>query len=189
MSFMTGKKRILILGSSGAGKSTLARALGEATGLPVVHLDRLWWLPGWENRSREEFDCLLEQELSRESWIMDGNYARTLPQRLARAQGVVLLEPGRLRCEMGILHRVLNGGRAVRQDMAPGCPERLDLSFLRWVWNFPAQDGAATAALLEQYRQVPVLRLNSRRQANRFLKEVQEDGRIQDGCGHRHGGN
>lgn len=39
-------KRILILGCGGAGKSTLARRLGAATGLPVVHLDGLYWQPG-----------------------------------------------------------------------------------------------------------------------------------------------
>ena len=47
-------KRVLIVGCGGSGKSTLARHLGEKTGLPVVHLDRLWWLPGWVERSRED---------------------------------------------------------------------------------------------------------------------------------------
>ncbi|MEL6615862.1 MAG: AAA family ATPase, partial [Bacteroidota bacterium] len=32
-------QRVMIVGGPGAGKSTLARRLGEATGLPVIHID------------------------------------------------------------------------------------------------------------------------------------------------------
>ena len=42
-----GMRRALVIGSGGAGKSTLARELGARAGLPVVHLDRLYWRPGW----------------------------------------------------------------------------------------------------------------------------------------------
>src|SRR6185312_14717291 len=38
-------ERVVILGSGGAGKTRLALALGECTGLPVVHLDPLFWRP------------------------------------------------------------------------------------------------------------------------------------------------
>ena len=75
-------KRIMIIGCGGSGKSTLARALGENLRMPVIHLDKLWWRPGWEHISREEFDALLEQELVKDSWIMDGDFERTIPRRL-----------------------------------------------------------------------------------------------------------
>lgn len=64
--------RILIVGCGGAGKSTLARQLGQKLNLPVVHLDKIWWLPNWQNRSKEEFDILLDNELSESHWIIDG---------------------------------------------------------------------------------------------------------------------
>ncbi len=51
-------QRIAILGCSGGGKSTLARALGEALDLPVVHLDQLYWLPGWVERDKAGFRAL-----------------------------------------------------------------------------------------------------------------------------------
>ena len=53
-------RRILVIGCCGAGKSVFSRKLGEKLGLPVVPLDRLFWLPGWRERPREEFDALLE---------------------------------------------------------------------------------------------------------------------------------
>lgn len=45
-------KRILIVGCAGSGKTTLAVALGERTGLPVIHLDQHHWRPGWVERSK-----------------------------------------------------------------------------------------------------------------------------------------
>ena len=56
-------ERIMIIGCGGSGKSTLARQLGQKLNMPVVHLDQLWWLPGWVERDRESFDALLAQQL------------------------------------------------------------------------------------------------------------------------------
>ena len=81
-------ERVLILGCGGAGKSTLARQLGAQTGLPVVHLDQGWWLPGWKNPPEEAFDRWVEEMLAGEWWIIDGNYKWTLEVRLCRADTV-----------------------------------------------------------------------------------------------------
>lgn len=169
---LEGKRRILIIGSSGAGKSTLARALGRAMGLPVVHLDKLWWLPGWQNRSREEFDALLAGELAKDAWIMDGNYARTLDWRLSRADCVILLEMPRLVCIAGVLGRIARSRGRTRPDMAAGCPERLDWEFLRWVWRFPKEDGAGARAALARRPEVPVIVVRSRRAAQKLAEEA-----------------
>ena len=83
-------ERVMIIGCGGAGKSTLAKRLGEKTGLPVVHLDQIWWAPGnWEHLSREEFDDRLAVEMEKDCWIMDGNFNRTLDVRLERADTVL----------------------------------------------------------------------------------------------------
>ena len=77
-------ERIVIIGCGGAGKSTLARQLGEKLNIPVVHLDKLWWKPNWVESSREEFDAKLARELAKPRWIMDGNFNRPKPERIAR---------------------------------------------------------------------------------------------------------
>jgi len=51
-------RRILVIGIAGGGKSTLALKLGEVLGLPVIHLDAIFWKPGWESIPREEFRAL-----------------------------------------------------------------------------------------------------------------------------------
>lgn len=169
---LEGRRRILIIGSSGAGKSTLARALGQAAGLPVVHLDKLWWLPGWQNRSKEEFDALLGEELEKDAWIIDGNYDRTLETRLRRADCVIRLAPPRLTCVAGVLGRIWRNRGRTRPDMGEGCPERVDWAFLRWVWHFPEEEGARAQRILARWPQVPVITLRSRRAVNKLLREV-----------------
>lgn len=86
--------RICILGPSNSGKSTLAAAIGQARGLEVVHLDRLYHDPGsdWVPRGREAFVALHDEAISHDGWVMDGNYSRCMPQRFARATGVIVLE-------------------------------------------------------------------------------------------------
>ena len=73
--------RILILGCPGSGKSTFARALAARTGLPVVHLDNIWWRADGTHVSREAFDRALDGLLRGEQWIMDGIRARVGQKR------------------------------------------------------------------------------------------------------------
>ena len=83
-------ERILIIGCGGAGKSTLARKLGEKTGLPVVHLDQIWWEPGnWKHLEKPEFDERLMAELEKPRWILDGNFNRTMELRLETEGGTI----------------------------------------------------------------------------------------------------
>jgi adenylate kinase family enzyme len=86
--------RICLLGPSNSGKSTLAAAIGRARGLRVIHLDQLHHRPNshWEPRPAAEFIALHDEALAGEHWVMDGNYSRCLPQRLARATGLILLD-------------------------------------------------------------------------------------------------
>ena len=126
-------QRVLVLGNGGAGKSTFARRMGERFSLPVVHLDKLWWLPGWQNRSREQFDALLAEELSKPAWVMDGNYERTLPARLAAADAAVFLDIPARTCLEGAYARVEAYAGRTRPDMTEGCPERADGEFEAWI--------------------------------------------------------
>ena len=163
-------QRILIIGCSGAGKSTLARKLGEKTGLPVVHLDALFWKPGWVESEREVFDAKVLAELEKPAWIIDGNYARTLPVRLEKCDGVIYLDFPRWLCILGVLKRVLTTYGTVRPDMPEGCPERFDWEFLKWVWNFNRNNREKTWAQLEKLPAEKVMILKNRREVRKFLQ-------------------
>ncbi len=166
-------ERIIIIGCGGAGKSTLARQLGEMLNLPVVHLDKLWWLPGWKARSQEEFDGLLAAELQKPQWIMDGNFNRTMPQRSARCDTIIYLDFSRWACLMGVAKRIFTTYGKVRPDMGEGCPERLDWEFLKWVWNFNKNKREESYRLLKETTHARTIVLKNRRMVRRFLKDLQ----------------
>lgn len=143
-------RRILIIGCCGAGKTTLANELSKRLDLPVVHLDKLWWNPGWIESTPEEFDARLAAELLRECWIIDGNYKRTLAERLKRADTVFFLAYSRSRCLWQIFRRLREFRGRTRPDLADGCPERIDREFLRFVWGFNRRVLPEIRQLLEQ---------------------------------------
>ena len=171
-------KRVIIIGCGGAGKSTLARKMGELTGIPVIHLDQLFWKPGWVERTREEFDPMIQRELEKEAWIMDGNFSRTLPQRIQRCDMVIYLDFSRMSCLLGVLKRVLTTYGKVRPDMGEGCPERMDFDFMKWVWNYNQNKRESNYRLLNEATHAETVVLKNRRRVRRFLKSLENEGSV-----------
>jgi adenylate kinase family enzyme len=166
-------RRVVIIGPGGSGKSTLARELGPRLGLPVVHLDQMFWTPGWVQRPREEFDRLLAEALAGERWIIDGNYGRTMPVRFAACDTVLFLDfPRRIYMWRAMLRPLRYKGRT-RPDMTEGCPERMTLEFLKFLWRWPGKDRATTLARLDALPpSTRVITLRSPRAVKDFLQRT-----------------
>ena len=165
-------ERSLIIGCGGSGKSTLARALGEKTGLPVIHLDKLFWKPGWVESSKEEIDQRIREEIEKPRWIIDGNYNRTLELRAARCDTIIFLDFHRVTCLLGVVKRILTTYGTVRPDMGPGCPERFDPEFLKWVWNYNRDKRERNYRLLNENVHAQTIVLKNRRAVRKFLKSL-----------------
>ena len=166
-------KRVLVIGAGGAGKTTFAKALAARTGLPLVHLDQLFWRPGWIKTPDAEWDRLTAELIARDDWITDGNYGRTFPIRLAAADTVVLLDLPRLVCTWRILLRQLRYLGRVRPDAAPGCPERLTWEFVSWVWTYPSRRLPEMLQRLDSVRTTKqVIVLRRQREVTRFLAQL-----------------
>lgn len=165
-------ERIVIIGCPGSGKSTLARELGEKLNLTVVHLDRLWWTKGWENVSMEVFDARLENALALDSWIIDGNYSRTMDARLEKCDTIIWLDYSRWACLWGMFQRaILNHGK-VRLDMAEGCPDRFDWEFVKFIWNFNKNNRVLNQTRIAKSKHAKAYVLRNRKEKNDFLKSI-----------------
>jgi adenylate kinase family enzyme len=124
------------LGCSGSGKSTLALDLSRRLSLPARFIDQQTWLPGWVLRDWKDADVDVWAILSETAWVLDGASLRHLPRALEAADWVIFLDLPRWRCLLRVLGRVWQSWGRVRVEMAPGCPEQFDLSFLGWIWNW-----------------------------------------------------
>jgi adenylate kinase family enzyme len=165
-----GMRRVLVIGSGGAGKSTVAARIAGRLALPLIHLDALYWRAGWRPTEKGEWERVVRELVAAPAWVMDGNYGGTLDLRLARCDTVVFLDLPRALCLWRVLRRRLAHRGRSRPDVAPGCPERVDWEFVRWVWSYPARRRPAIlrklAALRPDQRAVV---LTSTREVERFV--------------------
>lgn len=144
-------KKILIVGNSGAGKTTLAVQLGKLFGLHIVFLDKLWWLPDWKTREKDEFDRLLLKELEKPEWIIEGNYRRTFPTRLKYADFCIFLDYDYETCFQGVLKRSNKYKGKNRPDMVKGCKEtgEVDKDFADWIKGYKEKEAPLMKELIE----------------------------------------
>lgn len=167
-------QRVVIMGSSGAGKSTLARKLGERLGLPVVHLDALFFEPGWVEPETQKFRERVTTALAGDRWVCEGNYlSKTGDLRLPRADTVIWLEQPRWLRLLRVTWRSLRHFGQTRADLAPECPEKIPAELWPFIWTFDREKAPALlAAIAERAPQARLLRLKGNAEVAAFLKSL-----------------
>ncbi|WP_270180855.1 DNA topology modulation protein [Alkalihalobacillus sp. CinArs1] len=172
-------RKIAIIGSGGSGKSTLARALGERLQIDVYHLDALFWKPNWEGVPKEEQRDVQLNIVSKDEWICDGNYGGTMEIRLDAADTVIFLDLPRALCTYRVFKRAVQYRNRTRPDMGEGCKERVSLTFLKWVWNYPKEK---RPEILRRLNRLPeekkVYHLTSKKAIARFLTNIGSEERV-----------
>jgi len=167
-------QRILVMGSSGSGKSTFSKRLSDITGIPVVSVDALFWKPGWVESEKAEFHARLSAAAQQPRWIMDGNFTSHLVElRRDACDTLIWFDLSRATCMLGILKRIAKSYGRVRPEMAEGCPEKIDLEFFRYVWNFREQQRPKLLAYFEGLRpDQTFITFTRRAQADRYLSDL-----------------
>lgn len=169
-------KKVLVIGSGGAGKSVFAKRLGALLQLEVLHLDKFYWRPGWVETPKTEWLQIVETLLRAEAWIMDGNYSGTLDLRLDSCDTVIFLDMPRLLCLRRVLRRAISYRDTQRPDMSEGCPERVSLEFISWVWNYSRRTRPKVMARLEKISTSKrVVRLRSDDEVETFLTRAKAE--------------
>lgn len=160
----------MLIGSGGAGKSTLARRLGENLHIEVIHLDTLMWRPGWQFVEKVEQIQIQRKLVQKDEWIIDGNYSSTFDIRLDRADTIIFLNYSRYLCLYRALKRMVHYRNKTRPDMVEGNDERLDVNFLKWIWNYPNKIKPKVMDKLSQLpKEKEVIILNNPKEAENFV--------------------
>ena len=157
-------KKIIVIGCPGSGKSTVSRALHNKTGIPLYHLDTMYWNA---DKTTVEKSVLLERlsvVLEKDEWIIDGNYGSTMELRMAACDTVVFLDYSLDVCLDGIKER---RGKP-RSDM-PWIETEEDAEFIEFIKSYDEQQKPKVLELLKKYSDKNIIILESREQVDAFL--------------------
>lgn len=145
--------KIAIIGSPGSGKSYLGSALHTLLQIPLYHLDKYQWKPGWEKRDPISIETSHNDLCDADEWIIEGCTVRHFSYRAQKADVIIFLDIPRSVCLYRIFKRAFTNFGKVYYSSAPGCKERFpSFSFLKYVWQFPVQQKVAIEQVLDAQR-------------------------------------
>ncbi|MBH1963411.1 MAG: AAA family ATPase [Comamonadaceae bacterium] len=167
--------RICILGPSNSGKSTLACAISRQRGLPVIHLDQLFHQPhtDWKPRPQAEFIHLHDQAIQQHQWVMEGNYTRTIEQRMQRATGLILLEVSTATSLFRYFRRTWF--EHDRPGALEGGQDSIKWQMIRHIAVVTPRNRRRSAELYEKVR-LPKVKLATTAELSRFYRTEQLEG-------------
>lgn len=158
-----------MIGCPGSGKSTFSRTLHDITGIPLFHLDMMYWNADRTTVGREVFRKRLSDALLKDEWIIDGNYGSTMELRLQACDTVIFLDIPSDVCLDGIRER---RGKA-RSDMPwTENVDEEDAEFIEFIKNYDSDSRPAVMELLDKYSHKDICIFRSRNEADGFLKQL-----------------
>lgn len=127
--------KIVVVGVSASGKSMFARKLKAHTGLPITHMDSIWWKPGWTEVEEQEASARIKNIGSNDSWIIEGYIPESARVFLfERADTIFYLNYSRVVSSWRYIKRWWRHRKNPRPELE-GSPEKFSFKFLRLVWN------------------------------------------------------
>ena len=165
--------KIVVIGSPAAGKSTFARDLGRTLQINVIHLDRVFWGPGWKEKSREARIDILQNIVQEKQWIIEGTYLGASEPRLNASDTIIFLDIPAMLCLKRILKRYMGSGRCHR-DIPEGCDDKLNLFRIIKVLGFPFRGRITLIKILNYYYESKaIIRLHSTKEVEAFLAQLE----------------
>ena len=169
--------RISIIGGSGSGKSTLATILSKELNIPAIHLDAINYNANWVEIDRNKRDSIIEEKAKEEKWIIDGNYNKTLKERLNNADLIIWLDYSSFAHLKGVLKRIIKNHNKEKPEL-PGCKERFNITFIKYVISYNKKKHPEVQKLLSGYSDDKILIFKKQKDLNKWLKDFSKDENI-----------
>ena len=164
-----GMKKVIVIGCPGSGKSTFAKALHEKTGLPLFHLDMMYWNADRTIVEKPVFRQRLSDAMAGTEWIIDGNYGSTMELRMQACDTIFFLDYSVEVCLEGVKARC---GKA-RSDMPwVETEEEEDTEFLEFIRSYNTESKPVVLELLKKYADKEIYVFGNRSEATAFLEKL-----------------
>lgn len=161
-------KKVIVIGCPGSGKSTFAKVLHEKTGLPLFHLDMMYWNADRTTVEKPVFRQRLSDAMTGTEWIIDGNYGSTMELRLQACDTVFFLDYPVEVCLDGVKAR---RGKA-RTDMPwVEAEDEEDAEFMEFIQSYNEESRPVVLELLKKYEDKDIYIFRNRSEADEFLKK------------------
>jgi len=165
--------RVVVAGTSGSGKTTLSARIGRVLGVEHVEIDALFHGPGWT--PRPTFLADVEEFTTRPGWVTEWQYSSARDLLADRCDLMVWLDPPHTTAMRQVTARTLRR-RARREVLWNGNVEPPLRAFVtdrdhvvRWAWRTRHATAERLARLRVLRPALPVVRLRSRAEADRWL--------------------
>ena len=174
--------KISIIGYSASGKSTFAKNIGDILNIPVLHLDKVNFLPNWEERKVEESEKIVLNfiEENNDKFVIEGNYSKfAYDYRMKISDKIIFFDFDRFTCLFQAFQRYNKYKGKVRESMSEGCCEKLDWEFIKWVLF----DGRTEERInkynrvIEQYKDKTII-VKNRKEADDLLEKIKTDKKL-----------
>ena len=157
--------KIIVIGCSGGGKSTFSKQLAEITGLPLYHLDNIYWQPDASHLERSEFIKRQKEIMRGGRWIIDGNYGGTIRYRLKECELVYFFDMPTEVCLDGVLNR-----KKRRDDIA--CELEPDGELLDFIRSYKKKSRPKIMRLLKRHPEIKLITFNKHADVDKYLSDL-----------------
>jgi adenylate kinase family enzyme len=163
-------KRIAIIGSSGSGKSTFANKLGKILNRPIIHLDKEYYNSDWSEKypTKEDWKNFQRNLVSKDEWIIDGNYRSSLDIRLDKADTVIFFDFPNWICLWRVFKRTLN--RKQPFDKPEGVREKISWRLIKFIIKYPKKEVYQIIDGYKNERKIIIVR--NTKEVENLLKEL-----------------
>ena len=168
---MSEAQRIVIIGKPGSGKSTFALSLAKKLQLPLLHLDKIFFVENWEYRNYSDFLDEQRSWIDQNNWIIDGNSIQSLWMRYSRATMVVYFNYPTWRCFLRIFKRFLRHNPAI-DDMPGGCTKNISWKLITYLLGYEKRLNPVLEWLKECEPNIPFYEIRSNDELATFEKKL-----------------
>lgn len=171
-------KKVIVIGNNGSGKSYFSKKLAQITGLPLIHLDKIYWHENWTHPSREEWINLQENLIKNDKFIIDGMYISTLEIRFREAEAIFFLDIDTKTC--------IDDAKAREGEVRSDFPKYLNpneadfVLFLQGIYEFEQKRKPRILELKNKYSSKDFIVFKTRNEIDNYLMELKNDNNSSD---------